>query len=122
MKFCAGKKTYGTRCSIPVGEGEFCYFHDPTKAKKRAKARRLGGQRQRVESTSEWPSTLRNPQDAICLLETTAKELQKHENSISRNRCLIDCVRAVLEVFKVGELEGRVAALEKFMEAKNEHS
>jgi uncharacterized small protein (DUF1192 family) len=122
MKFCPAKKTDGMRCNAPAGPGGLCYFHDPTLAKKRAAARRLGGQRRRVKTAGKFPEALNNLADVRTLFNGVMKDLLAHENSAARARLLISLGLAFADVYKVGELEARIAALEKMTEVKNAQS
>jgi hypothetical protein len=112
MKLCTAKKTDGTRCMAPAGEGGLCYFHDPKIAAKRAKARRLGGKRRRVKVAGDYPKQLKTIDDIASLYNAVMLDLLEHENSGMRARLLISLGLAYIDVLKVGEIEQRLSALE----------
>jgi hypothetical protein len=118
MKLCTAKKTDGTRCMAPAGGDGLCYFHNPKLAKKRAKARREGGQRRRVKMAGSYPKKLKTIDDVASLYNAVMLDLLEHENSGMRARLLISLGLAYIDVLKVGEIEQRLSALEKLSEAK----
>lgn len=47
MALCKAKKKDGAPCESAARASGFCFIHDPTQAKARAQARRLGGKHRR---------------------------------------------------------------------------
>ena len=99
-------------------EGDFCFAHDPAKAKERAAARRLGGQRRRRGSDPSFGEAMqarqfRDLDDMEALLESMIKQSLKLDNSVSRNRAVGYLVGQWCAIREVGELEARLVVLEQ---------
>jgi hypothetical protein len=116
---CKFVKDDGQQCrAAPLTNSDFCFMHDPGVAKERAEARRLGGMRRRREkATSEiydWAG-LTSVGEVRRLLELTVMDTLGLENSPARSRVLASLANASLKALEVGELEGRVSALERLL-------
>jgi hypothetical protein len=107
----------------PLADG-YCFSHSPAQGAKRAAARRLGGSRHRNKhSDAPLPSTEVRGIDAVrALLSYTAAELLVMDNSIARARALIALASVCVEIFKIGELEQRLATIEAALAAGGEHA
>lgn len=116
MASCAATTKDGRPCPNNAGEGGFCFTHDPAKAADRAAARRRGGKRRRVNHVADAgtvPAAVRDTGDVLRLLDYTLGEAVALENSVQRTRALTAMAAAYLDVFRVGELEQRLDALEQ---------
>jgi hypothetical protein len=121
-KQCRAKNRYGEPCgAFAVNGSDYCYWHDPAKAKARAEARRRGGQARhgrKLGQTGGLAERLEERQfrtlaDMIALLEVAVRQTLSLENSIARNRCLGYLARCWADLYQAGELEERVTMLEK---------
>jgi hypothetical protein len=97
-------------------DGEFCFWHSPEHAEEAAKARSLGGQRRRRESTLAGAYEI-GPLDTVggirrVLEIVTFDGLGMETNSVARGRLLIAAAQALTKLLEVGELEERLAAVE----------
>lgn len=116
MARCTATTASGKHCKAPatIG-GEFCFWHDPSQGHARAKARKKGGQRRRVDHAGDpftLPETFETVHDANKLLDYILAEVLPMENSISRARVLLSIHESFLRAIEIGELEARIAALE----------
>jgi len=97
-------------------EGEFCFWHSPEHAEEAAKARSLGGQRRRRESTLAGAydvGSLDNVAGIRRVLEiVTFDALGMESTSVARGRLLIAAAQAATKLLEVGELEERLTAVE----------
>ena len=114
MKNCKAISASGKPCrGRPLRGSDYCFTHDPANAKKRAQARRLGGQRSRIgHSAAQLPAQVRTLDQAREILEYTLAEIEPHENSIARARVLIALFDSFVKALEIGSLEERIAALE----------
>ena len=115
---CKAKNRRGEPCgAFAVADSDYCYWHDPTKARERAEARRRGGQARHGRRISETefrpPVRVSGVDDIMSILERTILDLLRLENSISRARALIYAASVGLKALEVGELEERIAVLEQ---------
>ena len=113
---CKGHKQDGAACgAAPLQEGEYCYMHDPAHAGEAAKARSLGGQRRRRESTLGAAFDV-GPLDTVGgirrVLEVVTFDGLGMEVSIARGRLLIAATQGLTKLLETGELTDRVEALE----------
>ena len=116
---CRAIAASGQPCkAAPLKDGDFCFMHDPSRARERAEARRLGGlRRKREKATAEifdWAG-LTGVSDVRRLLEVAVIDTLGLDNSPARSRVLASLAKASLKAMEVGELEERVAALEAEM-------
>lgn len=114
---CTGLTRTGERCGAPpMLDGEFCFWHSPEHAEEAAKARSLGGQRRRRESTLAGAYEI-GPLNTVggirrVLEIVTFDGLGMETNSVARGRLLIAAAQALTKLLEVGELEERLAAVE----------
>jgi hypothetical protein len=96
-------------------DGEFCFWHSPEHADEAARARTLGRQRRRRESTLAGAYEV-GPLDTVGgirrVLEIVTFDGLGMEISIPRGRLLIAATQALTKLLEVGELADRVEALE----------
>ena len=99
----------------PQRDRPYCFAHDPERAEEAAEARRLGGLRRRKEGTIADAYDLPGL-DSVAgirrLLDVVVTGGIGLENGIARLRVLISTTAAATNLFKVGEFEERLAALE----------
>lgn len=114
---CTGLTRTGERCGAPpMLDGEFCFWHSPEHAEEAAKARSLGGQRRRRESTLAGAYEI-GPLNTVggirrVLEIVTFDGLGMETNSVARGRLLIAAAQALTKLLEGGELEERLAAVE----------
>lgn len=115
-KPCKGKTKQGKPCPNMGGASGYCFIHDPARGEERAKARRLGGQRQRAAHSAtdpaQLPQKVRTLEDVLTVLDYALAEAVPLDNSVQRGRLLVGIAHAFIEAIKVGELEQRLAAIE----------
>lgn len=116
-KTCRYVKASGKQCQAsPLRDSEYCFMHDPSRAKERADARRLGGLRRRREKATaqvyDWGGLERVP-EIRRVLEVAVADTLGLDNSPARSRTLGYLASLSLRALEIGELEERVAALEK---------
>ena len=114
---CSFVKANGERCrAAPLRGSSLCYWHDPSVARERAEARRLGGLRRRREKATsqvfDWGG-LENVEEIRRVLEVAVIDTLGLDNSPARSRTLGYLASLSLKALEVGELEERVAALEQ---------
>jgi hypothetical protein len=118
-KHCQGENERGERCQqAPLRDADFCFWHDPAHATEAAEARRLGGLRRKREHAVAGAYDIEGLEDLPSLrrvLTVAALDLLGLENSIARSRALIAVVQAGTKLLEVGELEERVAAVERVL-------
>jgi hypothetical protein len=117
MAHCKARSANGEPCRAQALKGgRYCFTHDPAQGAARAKARRRGGERRRIEhagDSSQIPTQVRTVRDATAILDYALAEALPLENSIQRGRLLIALVDAYVKAFEIGELEQRLEQLEK---------
>lgn len=100
----------------PLEKSRFCFTHDPSKARARAAARRLGGKnRRRTNGDAPENVTLTTAGDIRRLLERVAVDAFALDNSARRARALTALAMAALKTLEVGGLEERLSALETYV-------
>ena len=113
---CRAIAASGHPCkAAPMKDSDYCFMHDPTRARERAEARRLGGlRRKREKATAEifdWAG-LRNVPEVRRLLEVAVADTLGLDNSPARSRTLGYLASLSLKALEVGEHEERLTALE----------
>ncbi len=112
---CKANNKQGERCKAFANENAFCFMHDATKGKQRAIARRNGGlatKKPHFADISLLPSTIRNIESVLIVLDYALKESVGLDNSIQRGRLLVSIAHGFIEALKVGEMEQRLEAVE----------
>lgn len=119
MRACKATNARGEPCGAPALEGsDFCFWHDPAKAKARAAARQKAGRnRRRGKADPSFAEAMqerdfRTLEDIVGLLEVAIHQTLELENSVSRNRALGYLARSWADVYETGELERRLEVLE----------
>jgi hypothetical protein len=93
-----------------------CFNHAPERAPERAKARKRGGEATRTPhlfGLSAEPAALRDVGSVQTVLERTVHETLAQANGHERSRAIGALLMIALKALEVGELEGRLAALEE---------
>ncbi len=117
MAQCKSRNENGEQCRAKALKNKkYCFMHDPTSARKRAEARKLGGKRRRVDHAGDsagLPTKVRSIAEVMMILDYTLTEVVPMENSIARGRLLIALSDAYIKALEIGELESRLEAIEK---------
>jgi len=103
-----------------VGGGAYCFWHDPQRVQERAAARKRGGynRRQVRAATPSGPVRIRSAQDALTLIEQAISDVLALENSLTRARTVGYQAAVALKSVEVGEIEGRLLALEQEVQSE----
>jgi len=114
---CAARTDRGEPCRTPpLQGGEHCFWHSPDTQQEAAEASRLGGLRRRREKTVAGAYDLGGLQSVAAvrrLLEIAVLDTLGLENSVARNRTLAYLAMAAFKALELGELEARLATLER---------
>jgi len=117
---CTATTADGKRCRAPALQGRpFCFAHDPERAQERADARQRGGYNRRTPKATDpegYPTRLRSVGDVQAVLERALADTWAQENSGARTQALVRLAHGALKALEVGDLEGRLAALEARLE------
>ena len=125
MAQCKAKKKDGKPCpKSRLAGSDYCFTHEPSKAKERSRARRRGGLNKRVKKADDVDrrDTLRTVEDVFALLEETLADTRLLENGTNRSKVLISIAVAALRAMEVGQLEERLEALEQTLAASESES
>lgn len=113
---CKAKRSDGAPCGMkPQAGSRYCFNHDPAQARKRAEARKHGGEARHVPhfgNTAIIPKKIKSLDDATKILDYALAEILGHDNSLLRVRALIALFEGFAKSIEIGELEARIAALE----------
>ena len=112
---CKANNKQGERCKAFANENGSCFMHDATKGNQRAIARRNGGlatKKPHFADISLLPSTIRNIESVLIVLDYALKESVGLDNSIQRGRLLVSIAHGFIEALKIGEMEQRLEAVE----------
>ena len=115
MRICKHIKPNKEPCQAnTMKNSEFCYFHDPKLAKRRAEARKRGGINRRVGKRIQ-PAIyqISSVKDIQKILEDALNDAVGLENSHARARTIGYLCQINLKAFEVGDLESRIKALEE---------
>jgi hypothetical protein len=113
---CAGTKSGGLACGARHMTGsKFCFFHDPSKREERLAAQKAGGCRRSscapvVALTAD--RVLTSAADVAEMLAFSINELLRGRLEPKIANALGYLASTLLKALDVGELEGRIAALE----------
>ena len=110
-------KADGTRCRANAQRGtEYCFFHDPTKAKERAAARLAGGNRGRAAILEAAPDVpLTSNANVITLLGETINQVRRGDLDPKVSNAIGYLTGILLKALDQGHLEERLAALEEII-------
>jgi len=123
-KQCNAKNRRGEPCNASANGNGFCFTHDASRGKERAIARRNGGLRRitpHVADASLVPKATRSISDVMIILDYALQESIVLSNSIQRGRLLVSIAHGYIEALKVGEMEGRLEAVENALNLRKEN-
>jgi hypothetical protein len=119
---CTGVARSGGPCRMaPLKDSDFCWTHDPSKARQRAEARQRGGRNRRTPGTViaslgadiQPPAGLDDMAAIQSGLNFVWRDTLLQENSGSRSRTLVAVLLAAVKCLEVGEFEERLEVLEQ---------
>ena len=121
---CRATLEHGQPCgATPLREKDLCFWHDPEHKEEADKARQLGGQRRRRESTLAGAydvEGLTSTGEIRRLLEVAAYDTLALDSSVPRSRALVAIALAAGKLLEAGELEERIAHLEAAVQDQSE--
>ncbi len=105
----------GKQCqAYAIKDSEYCFFHNPGSAKKRAEARKKGGFNRRVlKSNQHEYHAISSIKDINTILEKTINEACSLESSHSNLRTIAHLCQIAMKGQELGNLEERVNAIEE---------
>ena len=116
---CTAKTAKGHPCRAAAGDTGFCFWHDPERTGERRAAQAKGGKmrhgRHLVTLGGSDPVTIRTVGDVVTLLERAVNDVLGLENSIARARCLGYLGGVIVKALEMGELEERLAEIERIL-------
>ena len=124
-KQCKANNKQGERCKAFANENGVCFMHDVTKGKERAIARRNGGlatKQPHYADASALPSSIRNIESVLIVLDYALRESVGLDNSIQRGRLIVSIAHGFIEALKVGEMEQRLEAIEMALKMRKEEN
>jgi hypothetical protein len=113
---CKAKTKSGKRCEgYALTGSDFCLTHDPKRAKDRADRNRRGGRAHRSPKPTEGVAApkIESVADVLAIVNFVIADLWVLDNTVPRARGLLAAGEAAVKALEIGELEERVAALEK---------
>ena len=120
---CQAANVRGEPCGAPpLRDGDLCFQHSPAHAEEAAEARRLGGLRRRREGAVAGAfelDSLNGPAELQRALEIAMLDTLVLENSVPRNRTIMNIVLVALRLPGATELEDSVQALEQAVIRRN---
>lgn len=111
---CRSTTKAGKPCRAWARTSGYCQAHDPELASERAAWRKSGGKARAVGEGE--PVDLLTVGDVRSGLAAVIGSTWKLQNSPERNRVLISGYREALRTYEIGELEGRLEAIEQRIE------
>ena len=123
-KHCKATNRRGEPCGGYAMHGsEFCYAHDPARAKERARARAKGGRARHGRTIGAVgdadPVTVQTMGDVVSLLEQAVNDVLSLENSLQRGRTIATLANVIIKALEFATLEERVEALEQALKARD---
>jgi hypothetical protein len=95
--------------------GERCYNHSPRSAHLRRASRAKGGQRRRIPNAS-LPAPVATIAELQAHLGRAIADALMHNNTLNRSGVVARLVLAAVKLLEVGELERRLADVERRLE------
>jgi hypothetical protein len=118
-KRCAGRNVQGEPCgATPRGENGLCLWHDPELKQVADEARRAGGQRRKRDVTLFAAYDLegvRTVDQIRRLVEVAVSDLLEADRGIPRAKAMLSAAKAASDLWRAGELEERVGAIESVL-------
>jgi len=118
---CQYIKANGKRCEANAMIGsEYCFFHDPAKAKERTAARKAGGHKNKaVVLPATTPDVrLDNISDVVKLLGETINQVRGGELDPKVSNAIGYLTGILLKALEQGEIEERLSALETIVKGQ----
>ena len=119
---CKALNSAGQPCrQAPLTEGDFCYWHDPENEKEAGDARRLGGMNRKREQTLAVVydvQGLATPEDILRWYELAQMQNLSLDNSVARNRAIVDTATAALRLFQVSDLARQMEQIRSVIEGR----
>jgi len=112
---CIGFKTAGVRCRARrIENSDFCYFHDPAKAKERQSAQRAGGLKNRPVALprSVPDAPLADTRDVVRLVADTINQVRRGQIDPKVANSVGYLAGILFKAWDRGEFEARLKALE----------
>ena len=113
---CSATKADGTHCQASaLKDSEYCFFHDPAKAKERMAARKRGGQ---TGKAATLPATapdlsLKDGRDVVVLLGQTINQVRRGEVDPRVANAIGYLTGVLLKALEAGDVEERLSFLEE---------
>lgn len=112
-KRCIERTKAGRRCqAFTIEDSEYCWAHDPTLAKKRARARSHGG-RQRAYPRGDGPERVETMEDVLEGVNAALRSAWELDNTAERGRLLASLYDLAAKIIRPSEVEERLEALER---------
>ena len=119
---CAANNERGEACrQAPLADKGFCFWHDPAFEAQAAQARRSGGVARAREIALKHVygiDHLRTLEQISRAVEVGTFELLALDNGVARDRAIISGALAAAKILEVGDLEGRIEAMEAVLGPK----
>ena len=113
---CKAVTKNGERCPNAPSASGYCFTHDPSRGKERARARRRGGLNRttpKVADASMVKTPIRDVAGVMNLLDVATLDTLAQDNSAQRTRALVAIALAYFKGLEVGEIEARLDAIEQ---------
>ena len=122
-KKCQAITQNGTPCqAYAVAGSDYCFHHDPARAKQRQEARSKGGHARHGRHIGPVghsdPVALDTMADVATLLNHVINDTLQLENSLQRARTIGYLAGLILKALEMSTLEQRVAAVEHTLELR----
>ena len=123
LRRCAAMRADGEPCGADPQKGsDYCYMHDPKRARERTEARKRGGINRLSKLDSRSPRrnvSISSVRDVLGFLEEAIADLLQERPSSERARTLAYVSQAALKALEVGSFEERLSALEERTSGNN---
>ena len=119
---CRSKTKFGARCQANAGADGLCYFHSPSQARTRARARRCGGLARVIAKATQGKAApvIANVGDVLGLVNDVIADVWLQENTAPRARALLAAAAQAIQCLQIGDLENRVKALEDVLKMRGD--
>ena len=119
-KKCKAITKSGSPCRVFAGASGYCFMHDPLQAKARSAARKAGGRANKTpHSKARAPGAIRDMPGVMELIDYVLAEALMLQNSLERGRLLVSIIGSYTNAIQVGDMETRIANLEKSIYGKS---
>ena len=118
---CKATNSRGEPCQAAAGDSGYCFWHDPAKAAQCRAARSKGGRARHgrhIDKGAGGPVEIRSVADVIALLVRAVNDTLTMEISLQRARVLGYLAGGALKCLEIGDLEERVAELERVLKER----